>query len=161
MAEPLKEPLEFVFVWWPDEEHGVILSRAYHTLVERFHAARRTAQTWGRFLEMLGDCADYLEVFMQCDETEPQDGDRLADLDGIWVLDDAEFPLPQCAQESFEHYGRHFPQFNGELTINTEYGMPLRLYPKSAYLAIKHHLTGSGHRLTDEMATFPMTIYPY
>lgn len=161
MAEPLKEPLEFVFVWWPDDDHGVILSRTYHTLVDRFHAARRTAQTWGRFVEMLGDGASYLEDFMQGDETKPHDIDRLEDLGGIWVLEDAEFPLPQCAQESFQFYGRYFPECNGELTLNTEYGMPLRLYPKSAYLAIKHHLTRAGHRVAEEMATFPMTIYPY
>jgi hypothetical protein len=161
MAEPLKEPLEFVFVWWSDDDHGVILSRAYHTLVVRFHAARRTAGTWGEFLSMLGDSADYLEDFMEHDETEPQDSDRLEDLHGVWVLEDVEFPLTQSAQESFEFYGHHFPQCDGTLAVRTEYGMLLRLYPKSAYLGVKSLLTEAGHRVSEEMATFPMTICQY
>jgi hypothetical protein len=161
MTEPLKEPLEFVFVWWPDNDHGAVLSRTYHTLVVRFHAARLVAGTWGEFLSMLGDNADYLEDFMQHDRTEPQDDDRLDNLNGVWVLEDVGFPLTQCAQESFEFYGGHFPQCDGMLTIRTEYGMPLRLYPKSAYLGFKSHLAEAGHLVSEQMATFPMTIYQY
>ena len=161
MAEALKEPLEFVFLWWSDSDHGVILTRAYHTLVSRFHLARGTARTWGEFLDMLGEDADYLEDFMQSDETEPQDGDLLGNLHGVWVLDDAEFPLTQCAQESFQFYGHHFPECEGTVTIRTEYGMALRLFPKNAYLALKDHMTKLGHRMSEEVATFPMHIYPY
>jgi len=88
MAEPLREPLDFVFLWWSDSDHGVILSRAYHTLVNRFHAALRNAGTWGEFLAMLDDQADYVRVFMQCDETTPQGSDRLGicRVSGCWTI---------------------------------------------------------------------------
>lgn len=161
MAEPLQEPLEFVFLWWPDNDHGVIISRAYYSLVDRFHVARETSRTWEEFLTVLGEGADYLVPFLQVDETAPQHGDRLEDLRGAWVLENAEFPLTQCAQESFEFYAGHFPQCEGARTIRTEYGMPLLLYPKSAYLALKSHLVEAGHRVCEEMAKFPMNIYTY
>jgi hypothetical protein len=162
MTQPLKEPLEFVFLWWSDSDHGVILSRGYHTLVDRFHFAQQTARTWGEFLRELDDGADYLEDFMQFDEVEPRDRDRLEDLRGsIWVLDNDEFPLTQCAQESFQFYGHHFPECAGTVKIRTEYDMPLLLYPKSAYFALKIHLMKAGHRVTEVMAAFPMNIYPY
>jgi hypothetical protein len=156
-----KEELDFVFLWWADNDLGVILSKAYHTLVGRFYLAQSTARTWGEFLDILGDDAGYLDDFMQFDETVPRNGDVLKDLHGIWVLDNAEFPLTQCAQESFEFYGHHFPRCEGAVTIRTEYGMSLVLYPKSAYLILKAHLTQAGLRVSEEMATFPMTIHPY
>jgi len=162
MAQPVAEALKFVFLWWPDSDYGVVLSSEDHSLVTRFHAARRTARTWGGFISRLKDDAGYLREFMQFDRITPKDTDRLAEIEhDVWVLDDVEFPLTQCAEESFGSYGHHFPECDNAITVQTEYGMPLRLYPKSAYLAIKGHLTEAGHRISDRLATFPMSIYPY
>jgi hypothetical protein len=162
MTIPPREPLDLVFVWWHENDYGVILTREYHTFVERFHLSRQTAMTWGEFITGLGDDAGYLDDFMQFDGTEPRDGDRLEDLCGqVWVLDDVEFPLTQCAQETFEWYGRYLPQCDDVLAITTEYGMPLLLYQRSSYLGLKSFLTAGGHHMTEEMATFPMTVFSY
>jgi len=162
MDHPVAEPVEFVFLWWPDSEYGVVLSRDDYRLVDRFHLARQTARTWDEFLEQFGEYTHWLDDFMQFDETKPRGEDLLADLeDSLWVLGNDEFPLTQCVEESFGHYGSLFPECDDAVTIRTEYGMPLRLYPKTACLAIKNHLAQAGHQMSDMIATFPMHIYSY
>jgi hypothetical protein len=161
MTKAIREPLDLIFVWWPDNDYGAILTRGYHTLAEQFHIARHTTGTWGEFLAALGDSADYLEPFMEHDETEPRDNDRLDDLSGVWVLENDEFPVTQCAEETFTFYGHSFPELDGAVMIRTEYGMSIRLYPKSAYLELKTHLVEKGHRVSEEIARYPMCIFHY
>ena len=162
MDHPFTDPVEFVFLWWSDSEYGVVLDRDDYRLVDRFHLARETARTWDEFLGQFGEYTRWLDDFMQFDETKPRNEDLLADLrDSVWVLGNDEFPLTQCAEESFGCYGSLFPDCEYALTIRTEYGMPLRLYPKTAYLAIKNHLAQAGHQISDVIATFPMHIYSY
>lgn len=118
MDHPVAEPVEFVFLWWPDSEYGVVLSRDDYRLVDRFHLARQTAHTWDEFLEQFGDYTHWLDDFMQFDETKPRGEDLLADLeDSLWVLGNDEFPLTQCVEESFGHYGSLFPKCDDAVTI--------------------------------------------
>jgi hypothetical protein len=162
MAARILEPLEFVFLWWADEKYGALLSRGYYRLLDRVHFAHRSAKTWGEYIELLGSDAGYLDDFMQCDEVQPQESDLLEDIhNDVWVLSDIEFPITQCVQESFEFYGQNFPAFDDALTITTEYGMPLRLYPKARYLEIKAHLWDLGHQISEQRSEIPMHIYPY
>jgi hypothetical protein len=161
MTEAIREPLDLIFVWWPDNDYGVILTREDHTFVEQFHNARHTARTWGEFVDALGAGVEDVEPFMQYDETEPRDNDRLYDPSGVWILENDEFPVTQCAEETFTSYGHSFPELDVAVIIRTEYGMSTRLYPKSAYLELKTHLVEKGHRVSEKMALYPMCIFHY
>jgi hypothetical protein len=57
--DALKKPLvadsvEFVFLCWNMQSHGVLLSRAYYELIVRFAQAKDRANTWRELLQMLG-----------------------------------------------------------------------------------------------------------
>jgi hypothetical protein len=159
---PLPDFLEFVFLWWHGHDEGVLLSRQYKELLDRYHLADSTARTWGEFIEVMGPYAAYLDDFMQYDEVEAEEWDTLdAIRHGVWVLNNLEFPITQCAQETFQFYGRHFPEFDDAVTIRTEYGMPLRLYPKSRYFELKAHLLDAGHKVSEEPSRVSMHIYAY
>jgi len=105
---------------------------------------------------------EFIRGFMQTDSYTPVPEDEIESIrDQVWVLHSDEFPLLQCAAESFAFYGRMFPAAEGVVEATTEYEQPLHLYPKQKFFEMKKMLESAGHTL--EYRVFPgkPRIYAY
>lgn len=155
--------VHFVFVCWKEESHGVILSRPHFDLVERFGRARKTATKWHELLAMLdSDAREFIRCFMQTDPYTPAPWDEIESIrDDVWILHSDEFPLLQCATESFALYGRMFPAVEGISETTTEYGEQLPFYPKQKFFAMKEILESAGHMNEYRMLPGKQRLYAY
>jgi len=105
---------------------------------------------------------EFIRGFMQTDSYTPVPEDEIESIrDQVWVLHSDEFPLLQCAAESFAFYGRMFTAAEGVVEATTEYEQPLHLYPKQKFFEMKKMLESAGHTL--EYRVFPgkPRIYAY
>jgi hypothetical protein len=79
----------------------------------------------------------------------------------VWVLHTDEFPLTQCAEESYAFYGKQFPAIDGAITAATEYGEELRFYPKTSFFELKAHLENLGQSVACTVRASHNQIYAY
>lgn len=150
---------EFVFLWWDECDNGIFLTQEYFELLSRYHYAL-TATTWGQFLEILGPFAGFVLEFTQNDDYRPEDEDLLQEIDnGVWVLYDCEFPITQCAEETYRAYSSLFPVQCQTEIYRTEYGEKIGFFRKSAFLEMEMHLAKAGKRVIPVRSAYPQNIY--
>lgn len=155
---------DFVFAVQKGGKYGVVLSRHYAEILEKFHRARNNARTWGEFMEMLGSkAANYIVPFTQCDDPKPVEDDLLDGLvcREVYVLSTDEFPLTQCAEETYTNHGRLFPKIPGAKGIRTEYGQRLELYPVEQFRKFKRHMDRQGYSLEEWECPCQVVIVNY
>lgn len=166
--DALRKPLvadhvEFVFLCWTGCQLGVLLSRPYYELVVHFAQAKELANTWGELLGMVGpNAAEFVMGFTHTDGYVAEDGDSIESIrELVWVLHSDEFPLTQCAEESYTFYGSQFPPVEGAVRASTEYGEELRFYPKTSFFQLKAHLEHLGHSVAYAPSDCGDRIYAY
>jgi len=159
---PLR-PIDFVFLWWDDLEYGVFVTADFYEFLALFHEAKNNSRTWGEFMSGIGDYGRrFVNIFVESDELQPLDSDIIKDIeDDVFILSDYEFPITQCADETYNTYTEIFPPLRGGRKIRTEYGMDIGLYIKSDYLLMKEHMDGMGYNVTSKSPPFLCEIYNY
>ena len=121
------------FVLLVDAEACVFISDYHHRVIGEFNAAR-VETTWGEFLSaMSADVRQFIDPYLPSSldskETDPEDDDLLEELEAVWMLEDSMFPWIQCFADTTDRYGHLFPKRFRNYQINTEFGMPVDVYP--------------------------------
>ena len=153
---------ELIFIWWKDDEYGVFLTRAHYDFLESFYGAL-CSKYWGVFWGLLGRSGqDYVAVFMQCDDIAPKDTDLLSDIESeVFILSDGEFPITQCAEETYKIFQCVLPEQYCEHKVRTEYGENIGLFPKSRFVEMKDIIEDEGYQVGVEVSPFPKSIHYY
>ena len=161
--ENIAESTELVFLWWEGDENGVFVTRIHYEFMEIFYKAKECSESWVSFWSALGKWGQkYVTPFMSCDEITPENGDLLKDVShGIFILDDVEFPITQCAEETYSFIVIGLPDDYLVDTIRTEYGSYIGLYPKSRFVEMKDIFERKGYTVNSIRSPFPKNIFHY
>ena len=129
---------------------GFFLDEEKFIFLIKFVDARKTALTWGEFLE----CFQAHEIafmmdFTQGDEVKPELSDSLCSLvDDVYLLSDDEFPLPQLADWTYSTLKELSLTQIGEFDIiMTEYGEPIGLYDSNRIIELADELIEHGFKV--------------
>jgi hypothetical protein len=160
--QPLRHA-DFVFLWHEDLEHGVFVTSDFYDFLERFYAARNHSKTWGEFLSEIGDFGRrFVSVFCEYDRPRPQDEDLIEDIrHDVFILDDREFPITQCADETYNDHAEVLPPLGAGREIRTEYGADIGLYLKSDFLTMKEYMDKTGFAITSKRFPFISSLHDY
>jgi hypothetical protein len=113
------------------ESLGVFLTRSRYEFLNKFERAKASAGNWHEFLGWFNaEELSYLQSFMEPDEVQPLPGQPLLDqINDVFVLGDAEFPLPQLASETHEEL-LMLPAWrvDAEWVLVTEFGSPIGIF---------------------------------
>ncbi|MBB3010251.1 hypothetical protein [Cupriavidus alkaliphilus] len=166
---PLEGEVHLIFLWLDNEgQDGVFVTRSQFEFLERF-ALALNCDVWGEFLTTLGrDGWEVIDPYLSSDpllerETSvyPTPMCRLVDLaDKLWIFYDAEFPLIQCVEETFNQYLTGLLD-EKDHTIMMEYSMPIGFYPKARFAEIEHKLEQKGINVDSKPYQLPYSIYNY
>lgn len=160
---PSNQLADFIFVWWKLGDDGVFISREHYQFLLQFRRALATAELWGDFLEAIGPWgARFIAPFMQCDDIKPSANSKMTDLyDELFILHEEEFPLTQCAEETFtKHISRLLLDEPYDYLV-TEYGMRIGYYSTARFVALKDKIECQGPTVDCKRAEFPLTLHDY
>lgn len=108
------------------------------------------------------DGAAFVKIFTQCDERRAKDADLLEHLvEDVFALNDEEFPITQCVEETHTLFGVHFPVAAAFPKMKTEYGRSYHVYPKAKFVELAEHFEKSGLVLKPRRAAFPLCLRDY
>jgi hypothetical protein len=161
-APPLRH-VDFVFLWCEDLEYGVFVTSEFWGFLELFYDAKSSSRTWGEFLNKIGDFGRrFVSIFNEADMLKPRDDDLIEEIQyEVFILDDHEFPITQCADETYNNYVEVLPALGAGREIRTEYGMCIGLYLKSEFLMMKEYMDKTGYAVTSKLFPFITDLHNY
>ena len=141
------------FVYVPGGDFGFFVFPQLYRIALTFYSAWEQAETWQEFQDYLdSECREYLQPFMQCDETTPRPDSKIDELDDMWIFNDSEFPMTQLAEETYTEVKAYLPLDLMNIELRTEYHHHIGLFPLDQFDPIEAHLDKSGFKV-DKVAS--------
>lgn len=157
----IPEQLTFVFLCGSKDRKGFFVTEEQFHFLEEYFAAREKGGTWCDLYKSLSDFGkEFVSDFYEAEQYWPRDEEEMVQSDSDsndasgpydhlepWVFSDHDFPVIQCATETYENYRRIFPEKLEQGCLMAEFGMPVGLYPRYRIPEISEHLATAGHKL--------------
>jgi hypothetical protein len=152
---------ELIFLW--SDSNGVLVTRQHFEFLTKFYTAKKNSKTFGEFWCALGDHGrEFVKVFMQSDSEFPRMDEQMKELESeIWILYDIEFPITQCAEETYTYYSDLMPSEYCKEKVQTEYGQFIGLFSVSDFVYIKDFMEDKYCLITSLRSPFPLNIVHY
>ena len=155
---------ELVFLWWDDgDDRGVFITCFHLDFMTRFYAAIENCETFGEFWKALEETdKEYIGAFLEAEESRPADDQLIADLqESVWVFCESEFPITQCAEQTYTLLSNKLPTLFLAGEITTEYGEKIGLFNKSDFVEMKEAITRHGYSVEPLLSPFGKYIFDY
>ena len=159
----MRKHKELIFLWGDMDEYGVFITRNYFEFLNTFYRNKQQSKTFGEFWNLLGESGrGFVKPFMQCDDRFPEMDEKISDIESeIWILDDQEFPITQCVEETYTNYSDLMPEEYCKEFIKTEYGQEIGMFLIADFVYLKDLMENNNCMISSLKSPFPMNIYNY
>ena len=103
-----------------------------------------------------------VDIFLETEENRPADEEVISDLqETVYVFCELEFPITQCAEQTYTLFYEHVPTSFLVGEIGTEYGEKIGIFHKSNFVEMKESITCNGLTVEPVLSPFGKYIFDY